>query len=74
MFRLEVQRMHLEIKDEDGRVVASQYRYAYSSKAKSAEEVTDGVGFYGPDRDDAIKGNARQVAEWERMVAGLNAA
>lgn len=74
MFRLEIERIELVIKDHEGRDVVRQYRYAYSSKAKSAEEVSDGVGFDGKDRDIAIAGNARQLDEWTRMVAGLNAA
>lgn len=71
-YTLETDARYIRIKQGD-RIVAEQYRYAYSSRAKTAEDVAAGVGFYGKDREEAIARNAQQVEEWERMVKGLNA-
>ena len=58
----------IQIQDAHVNVIHQEPRCAYSTKAQSIDDVMNGVGFNAEAKDDAVAGNARQLAD-ARLIA-----
>lgn len=52
-------------------VYLTERRYAWSSSQKTVQECLAGVGM-GDNKDDAIRGNAKQLEKFEEIVHAVN--
>lgn len=64
---------HLRIVDDHGECIAEMDRFAWSSNDRTLQETIECRNFK-EGREEAAAGNARQIAQFEEMVALINAA